>query len=106
VLGVRTSLDDLEHLVEQPGQPTAVVGGDDVIYVVGAGDPAVHQAQCRQLAEWLGVPGRHVVFHPVDHLPLTPGGKVDYRKLAVVTRTHGRLGSGTDELAAALRPGT
>jgi acyl-CoA synthetase (AMP-forming)/AMP-acid ligase II len=91
VLGVRTSLDDLEHMVERSGQPTAVIcGDDDVLYLVGAGDPAVHEQQRRQLAESLGVPGRHVVFRAVDRLPRTPGGKVDYRTLATVTREVGR----------------
>jgi acyl-CoA synthetase (AMP-forming)/AMP-acid ligase II len=106
VLGVRVSLDDLEQTVERPGHPTAVVSDDDdVVRLVGAGDPAVHQAQCRQLAESLGVPGRHVVFQPVDHLPRTPGGKVDYQALAH-RRSGSGTGGGTDGLATALRSGT
>jgi acyl-CoA synthetase (AMP-forming)/AMP-acid ligase II len=95
VLGIRTSLDDLERMVEQPGQPMAVVcGTDDVVHLVGAGDPAVHEGQRRQLAESLGVPGRHVVFQAVDAIPRTPGGKVDYRRLAEIADAHGRCGSG------------
>ncbi|WP_051766197.1 AMP-binding protein [Saccharothrix syringae] len=83
VLGVRTSLDDLERVVEHPDHPAAVVcGADDVVHLVGAGDPAVHERQRGLLAEALGVPVRHVLFRPVDHLPRTPGGKVDYRALA------------------------
>ncbi|TDV49712.1 acyl-CoA synthetase (AMP-forming)/AMP-acid ligase II [Actinophytocola oryzae] len=106
ILGVRVSLDDLEHLVEQPGHPTAVVSDeDDVVRLVGAGDPAVHHAQCAKLAASLGVPGRHVVFQPVDRISQTPGGKVDYQALA-----DRRSGGGTvdraDGLAAALRPGS
>jgi acyl-coenzyme A synthetase/AMP-(fatty) acid ligase len=85
VLGVRTSLDDLERLVERPGQPAAVVAGtDDVVYLVGAGDPEVHEKQRRLLAETLGVPGRSVVFHAVHRLPQTASGKIDYRKLALL----------------------
>lgn len=85
VLGVRMSLDDLERMVERPGHPAAVIDGtDDMVVLAGAGDPAVHEQQCRQLAESLGVPSRHVVFRHVDHLPRTPGGKVDYRALATV----------------------
>jgi acyl-coenzyme A synthetase/AMP-(fatty) acid ligase len=111
VLGVRVSLDDLERAVERPGHPTAVVSDDDdLVRLVGAGDPAVHRDQCRELAASLGVPSRHVVFQPVDRLPHTPGGKVDYRALAAVTPTRRRsgddTGGGTDGLAAALRPGT
>jgi len=111
ILGVRVSLDDLEHMVERPGHPTAVVSDDDdAVRLVGAGDPAVHQAQCRQLAESLGVPGRHVVFQPVDRLPQTPGGKVDYQALAAVAQAHrrpsGGIGGGTDGLATALRSGS
>lgn len=85
VLGVRASLDDLERLVERPGQPAAVVAGtDDVVCLVGAGDPGVHEAQRRQLAESLGLPSRSVVFRAVRRLPHTPSGKIDYRKLALV----------------------
>ncbi|MDQ2586703.1 AMP-dependent acyl-CoA synthetase [Saccharothrix yanglingensis] len=87
VLGVRTSLDDLEHLVERPDHPAAVIGGDDVVYLFGAGDAAVHEGQRRRLAEVLGVPGRHVVVRHVDRLPQTSGGKVDYRALAAAVDT-------------------
>lgn len=104
VLGVRTSLDDLERLVERPGHPSAVVGGvDDVLHLVGAGDPEVHELQRRRLAEVLGVPAGHVVFRHVDRLPLTSGGKVDYQ--ALVTDARGRPDGGADELAAAVGPG-
>jgi acyl-CoA synthetase (AMP-forming)/AMP-acid ligase II len=93
VLGVRTSLDDLERMVERAGHPAAVIRGpDDVVVLVGAGDPAVHEQQRRQLAESLGVPSRHVAFRQVDRLPRTPGGKVDYRALAVVTDRQERSG--------------
>jgi len=86
VLGVRVSLDDLERAVERPGHPSAVIcGTDDVVHLVGAGDPAVHEQQRRELAGSLGVPGRHVIFWPVGQLPCTPGGKVDYQALAAVT---------------------
>ena len=92
VLGIRTSLDDLERMVERPGHPTAVIcGTDDIMHLVGAGDTAVHEQQRRQLVESLGLPSRHVVFRHVDQLPRTPGGKVDYRALATVIDSHGRL---------------
>jgi acyl-CoA synthetase (AMP-forming)/AMP-acid ligase II len=91
VLGIRTSLDDLERMVERPGHPAAVIcGTDDVIHLVGAGDTAVHEQQRGQLVESLGLPSRHVVFRHVDHLPRTPGGKVDYRALATVVDSHER----------------
>ena len=107
VLGVRASLDDLEHMVERPGHPAAVIcGTDDVVHLVGAGDPAVHEQQRRQLADSLGVPSRHVIFRHVGRLPRTPGGKVDYQSLAAVTDSHGGLVDGPDELAATVRPGT
>ncbi|MBV9448705.1 MAG: AMP-binding protein [Streptosporangiaceae bacterium] len=107
VLGVRTSLDDLERMVERPGHPTAVIcGTDDVVHLVGAGDAAVHEQQRRQLAESLGVPSRHVVFRHVGHLPRTPGGKVDYRRLAAIINSPGGSVDGADELAATVRPGT
>jgi acyl-CoA synthetase (AMP-forming)/AMP-acid ligase II len=93
VLGVRTSLDDLEAMVERPGHPAAVIcGTDDVVHLVGEGDASVHEQQRRQLAESLGVPSRHVVFRPVDCLPRTPGGKVDYRALAAVADPDGGPG--------------
>jgi acyl-CoA synthetase (AMP-forming)/AMP-acid ligase II len=93
VLGVRTSLDDLERVVERPGHPAAVIcGTDDVVHLVGAGDAAVHEQQRRQLVESLGVPSRHVVFRHVNRLPLTPGGKVDYQTLATVMDSRGRPG--------------
>ncbi|NUT45748.1 MAG: AMP-binding protein [Saccharothrix sp.] len=86
VLGVRTSLDDLERLVERPDHPTAVVcGEDDVVYLFGSGDAAVHERQRQLVAEALGVPSRHVVLRHVERLPRTPGGKVDYRALAAAT---------------------
>ena len=95
VLGVRTSLDDLERMVERPGHPAAVIcGAGDVVHLVGAGDAAVHEQQRRLLAEVLGVPGQHVVFRRVGALPRTPGGKVDYRALAAVTDA-GDLGGGS-----------
>src|SRR5579872_1487811 len=100
VLGVRTSLDDLERMVERPGHPAAVIcGADEVVYLVGAGDAAVHEQQRRELAGLLGVPGRHVVFRQVGCLPRTPGGKVDYRRLAAVTDSHGGLVDRAEELA-------
>jgi len=92
VLGVRTSLDDLERMVERPGHPAAVIcGTDDVVHLVGAGDAAVHEQQRQQLVESLGVPSLHVVFRHVDRLPRTSGGKVDYRMLATVVDSPGRL---------------
>jgi acyl-CoA synthetase (AMP-forming)/AMP-acid ligase II len=92
VLGIRTSLDDLERMVERPGHPAAVIcGTDDVVHLVGAGDAAVHEQQRRELVESLGVPSRHVVFRHVGCLPRTPGGKVDYRTLATVIDSHGRI---------------
>ncbi|MBY8852078.1 AMP-binding protein, partial [Saccharothrix sp. MB29] len=51
VLGVRTSLDDLERMVERSDHPSAVVSDDDVVYLFGAGDPDVHEQQRRHLAE-------------------------------------------------------
>jgi acyl-CoA synthetase (AMP-forming)/AMP-acid ligase II len=93
VLGIRTSLDDLERMVERPDHPTAVVcGTDDVVHLFGAGDADVHEQQRRQLVESLGVPSRHVVVRHVDQLPRTQGGKVDYRTLATVLDSLGRLG--------------
>jgi acyl-CoA synthetase (AMP-forming)/AMP-acid ligase II len=93
VLGVRTSLDDLERMVERPGHPAAVIcGTDDVVHLVGAGDAAVHEEQRRELVESLGVPSRHVVFRQVSCLPRTPGGKVDYGTLATLIDSHGRPG--------------
>jgi acyl-CoA synthetase (AMP-forming)/AMP-acid ligase II len=93
VLGVRTSLDDLERMVERAGHPAAVIcGTDDVVHLVGAGDPIVHEQQRQELVDSLGVPSRHVVFRHVGDLPRTPGGKVDYRALAAVTDSHGRPG--------------
>jgi acyl-CoA synthetase (AMP-forming)/AMP-acid ligase II len=97
VLGIRTSLDDLERMVEQPGHPAAVIcGTDDVVHLVGAGDAAVHERQRRQLVESLGVPSRHVVFRHVGCLPRTPGGKVDYRSLAMVVDSQGGSVDGAD----------
>jgi acyl-CoA synthetase (AMP-forming)/AMP-acid ligase II len=88
VLGVRTSLDDLERMVERPGHPSAVLcGADDVVYLVGAGDADVHEQQRRQLADSLGLPSRYLVFRHVDQLPQTSGGKIDYRALATVVGT-------------------
>jgi acyl-coenzyme A synthetase/AMP-(fatty) acid ligase len=107
VLGVRTSLDDLERMVERAGHPAAVVsGGDDVVCLFGAGDPAVHEAQRRQLVVSLGVPNRYVQFRAVDQLPHTPGGKVDYRRLVAAAQTRGRSDGGVDDVARALRSGT
>ncbi|HLJ98715.1 MAG TPA: AMP-binding protein [Streptosporangiaceae bacterium] len=93
VLGVRTSLDDLERVVERPGHPAAVIcGTDDVVHLIGAGDATVHEQQRRQLVESLGVPSGYVVFRHVDRLPQTPGGKVDYQRLATVIESNGRPG--------------
>jgi len=93
VLGVRASLDDLERVTERAGHPAAVIcGGDDVVHLIGAGDPAVHEQQRRELADRLGVPGRHVVFRPVARLPRTPGGKVDYQALAALAGPDRRPG--------------
>jgi acyl-coenzyme A synthetase/AMP-(fatty) acid ligase len=97
VFGIRTSLDDLERMVERPGHPAAVIcGTDDVVHLVGAGDAAVHEQQRRQLVEVLGVPSRHVVFRHVGRLPRTPGGKVDYQTLATVMDSHGGPVDGAD----------
>jgi acyl-CoA synthetase (AMP-forming)/AMP-acid ligase II len=93
VLGIRTSLDDLERMVERPGHPAAVIcGADDVVHLVGSGDADVHEQQRRQLVESLGVPSRHVVFRLVDNLPRTSGGKVNYQALATVIDSNGGSG--------------
>jgi acyl-CoA synthetase (AMP-forming)/AMP-acid ligase II len=93
VLGIRTSLDDLERMVERPGHPAAVTcGADEVVHLAGAGDAAVHEQQRKELVEALGVPSRHVVFRQVDRIPRTPGGKVDYQALAAVMDSSGRPG--------------
>lgn len=90
VLGIRTSLDDLERMVERPGHPAVVIcGTDDVLHLVGEGDVAVHEQQRRQLVESLGIPSRHVVLRHVGRLPRTPGGKVDYRTLATAMDSNG-----------------
>jgi acyl-CoA synthetase (AMP-forming)/AMP-acid ligase II len=68
-----------------------ICGTDDVVHLVGAGDAAVHEQQRQQLVESLGVPSLHVVFRHVDRLPRTSGGKVDYRMLATVVDSPGRL---------------
>lgn len=102
MLGVRTSLDDLERLVERPGQPVAVVcGTDDVVCLFGAGDPVVHEAQRRQVVESLGVPNRHVEFRAVDQLPHLPGGKVDYRRLSAAAATPRKSGGDGDDATGA-----
>jgi acyl-CoA synthetase (AMP-forming)/AMP-acid ligase II len=107
VLGVRASLDDLERLVERPGHPAAVIcDTEDVLYLVGAGDPAVHEQQRRQLVESLGIPSRHVGFRPIGSLPRTAGGKVDYQSLAKVVDVDGGARGEADELADPVRPGT
>jgi len=93
VLGVRTSLDDLERMVARPGHPAAVIcGAGEVVHLVGAGEAAVHEQQRRQLVELLGVPSRHVVFRHVGRLPRTAGGKVDYQALAAITDPRGGAG--------------
>lgn len=95
VLGVRTSLDDLERLVERPGHPAAVIcGADEVVYLAGAGDVAVHEQQRRQLVESLGVPSGHVVFRHVDRIPRTAGGKIDYRRLVAAMDPDGGSADG------------
>lgn len=107
VLGVRTSLDDLERMVERSDHPAAVVcGTDDVVHLVGAGDTAVHEQQRRQLVESLGVPSRHVVFRHVGCLPRTPGGKIDYQILATVIDSNGGSVNGADSLDGTVRPRT
>jgi non-ribosomal peptide synthetase component F len=97
VFGVRTSLDDLERMVERPGHPAVVIcGTDDVVHLVGAGDAAVHEQQRRQLVESLGVPSRHVIFRHVGRLPRTSGGKVDYQTLATIIDSIGGPVDGAD----------
>lgn len=104
LLGVRTSLDDLERTVDRPGHPIAVVcDGGEVLHLVGAGDPAVHEQQRRQLIEALGVPGRHVVFRRAGSLPRTAGGKVDYQRLAL--DLEGGPRDAADKLADPVRSG-
>jgi acyl-CoA synthetase (AMP-forming)/AMP-acid ligase II len=107
VLGVRTSLDDLERMVERADHPAAVVcGTDDVVHLVGAGEVAVHEQQRRQLVESLGVPSRHVVFRHVSCLPRTPGGKIDYQTLATVIDSNGGSVNGANLLDGTVRLGT
>ncbi|HEU5333991.1 MAG TPA: AMP-binding protein [Actinocrinis sp.] len=106
VLGVRTSLDDLERMVERPGHPVAVIcSSDDVVHLVGAGDAAVHEEQRRHLVEALGVPSRHIVLRHVGSLPRTPGGKVDYKTLTTTIDSHGDPLDEADRLADPVRPG-
>jgi acyl-CoA synthetase (AMP-forming)/AMP-acid ligase II len=106
VRGVRTSLDDLEGMVERPGHHVAVVCDiDEVLYLFGAGDPDVHEQQRRQVADSLGVPGRHVVFRQVGSLPRTAGGKVDYQRLATALDADGGAHGEPGKLADPVRSG-
>ena len=91
MFGLRYSLDELERVVVRPGHPAALVADkDDVMFLVGAGDADVHEAQRRSLVELLGVPGRCVVFRAVRSIPRTPSGKVDYRALRAIATGPGQ----------------
>lgn len=85
VLGYRVSLDELERLIERPDSPVAVVSAhDQVIGLVGSGDPEVLEEQRRILLDLLGVPSRNVVSVWMPDIPRTGSEKVDY---ATLTRT-------------------
>jgi acyl-CoA synthetase (AMP-forming)/AMP-acid ligase II len=85
ILGYRVGLDELERLIERPNSPVAVVSAhDDVIGLVGSGDPDVLEEQRRNLLDLLGVPNRHVRSVWMPDIPRTENEKVDY---ATLTRT-------------------
>jgi len=82
VLGVRTSLDDLERTVERPGHPPQCSATATTCCTWSARATRRARAAAPAAGRGAGVSARHVVFRQVVSLPRTAGGKVDYRHLA------------------------
>jgi acyl-coenzyme A synthetase/AMP-(fatty) acid ligase len=79
VFGVRVSLDDVEDLVRSLTTAAAVSGNDRVVvFGEGVDDP---KAVAKLIAERLRVHPSGVEVREIDHLPLLPNGKIDYRSL-------------------------
>ncbi len=79
VFGVRVSLDDVEDLVRSVTTAAAVSGNDRVVvFGEGVDDP---RAVAKLIAERLRVHPSGVDVRDIDHLPLLPNGKIDYRSL-------------------------
>ncbi|WP_043623677.1 AMP-binding protein [Nonomuraea candida] len=85
VFGTRVNLDDVERLLRGSG-PIAVTAGDDrmTIWTETADQPTRARLARRLAAElrlhWSGFDVRHI-----EHLPLLPTGKIDYRRLESLT---------------------
>jgi acyl-CoA synthetase (AMP-forming)/AMP-acid ligase II len=79
VHGLRVNLDEVEALVAGGGPAAALGAGDDRLAVFVEGDPEVARAA---LADGLALRGRSVVVRPVERLPVTSSGKIDYHALA------------------------
>ena len=84
LFGLRINLDDIEKFFNKNG-PAAVVGDDEKICVFcNYGDNEIYAQHARELAQTLRVPHQVFVFRYVESIPLTPSGKIDYKKLKVL----------------------
>jgi acyl-CoA synthetase (AMP-forming)/AMP-acid ligase II len=84
-LGIRVSLDDIEHLLSEHAA-FAAVEQDDVVHVAHTQDGFDAAAGIKRLTELTGIPALAFRFHHVDAIPTLPNGKVDYQQLkATVT---------------------
>jgi len=86
-LGIRVSLDDIEHLLSEHAA-FAAVEQDDVVHVAHTQDGFDAADGIRRLTELTGIPALAFRFHRVDAIPTLPNGKVDYQRLkTTVTST-------------------
>lgn len=81
LFGIRINLDEVETLLRAHG-PTAVVkNGEKLVAYCEHGDTDTLATLRNELASKLSVHRTALDFRRIDNIPVTPSGKVDYRKL-------------------------
>jgi acyl-CoA synthetase (AMP-forming)/AMP-acid ligase II len=79
VFGTRVSLDDVEALIHGFGPIAAVDAGDSIAVFIETADGV--EGLARQIERQLGFGPRAINVFPVDELPRTAVGKIDYSEL-------------------------
>jgi len=82
ILGYRVELDQVEMAFSAAGPARAVAGPGENIVVFAERPGERHEAIRCQLAAQLGFPPGALTVRPVDAIPVTRTGKVDYGALA------------------------
>ncbi|MGJ5833719.1 AMP-binding protein [Streptomyces ossamyceticus] len=87
--GVRVSLDEVESLLRPSGSVAVVEDGRGNLLAAVEGAPAAFEEHRSRVLRTLRLPPEALVLCPVDRIPVTGSGKVDYAAVAAQVAARG-----------------